>query len=454
MGDSTELHELAAIMRRDWNQRALEDAGFYVAFYRRDQPEDAFHESAQDIVKELYPEILRLKSESPEGAFIRALEVGCGPGRLLLPMSRHVDEIHGVDISEEMISLAARRLQDVPHAHVQVNSGYDLAGFPDDHFSLVYSYIVYQHIPSREIILQYLLETRRVLRPGGVTRFQVRGAPPSRASETDSTTWKGCVITDEEIVDFARNYHMELVALSGEGTQYLWITLKKPAARFPGPTLEAVTAAHDGAPTVAQRGRHSGLSLWVRNASEGTDLTSLSAGINGTPVRGCYLSPIGRNGGCQMNVMLPGDVPPGIAEVSLFHQGVISGPPQNIYVEAVELVPRVVAVYDAVNTTLLLKSDSGGIKVLIEDVSGPETIRFRLGDQIITEVDSVCTNRVLGQFLFSLLLPPSLSGPVRLSVLNKEDELFGEIVEISPPPQVLSGETTAESDASIRPESS
>jgi len=259
----------------------------------------------------------------------------------------------------------------------------------------------------------------------------------------DSATWKGCVITDEEIVDFARRNYMELVALSGEGTQYLWVTLKKPAAHSPGPTLEAVTAAHDGESIVPQRGRHSGLSLWVRNASEGSDLTSLTAKINGARVRGCYLSPIGSNGGCQMNVMLPQDVSPGMAEVALLDRGVVSGTPKTIYIEAVHLVPRVTAIYDAVNTTLLMQSDSGGLKVLMEDLTAQETIRFRLADHPITGVDLVCTNRILGQFLFSLLLPPSISGAVKLSVLIEDHEVFGGTVEISTP-QVAAENAAAE----------
>ena len=432
MKDSDEeLQELAANMRTDWNRRALEDASFYVAFYKRDQPADAFHDSAREIVRELFPEISRLRRESPEDPFIRALEIGCGPGRLMLPMSRHANEIHGVDISEEMISLAAQRLLNVPHAHVQANSGYDLSGFPDGHFSLVYSCIVFQHIPSREIVLNYLLEAKRVLRPGGVMRFQVRGAPPSLVSETDPETWKGCVITDHEVADFARGNGLELVALTGEGTQYLWVTLRKPKVHVYEPTLEAVTAIHDGSSTVPQRGRHAAVTLWVKNAAEGTDLTTLGANINGTSVRGCYLSPIGRDGGCQMNVMLPKDVRAGMAEVALVYKGVVLGMPKTIFVEAVEPIPRVIAIYDAIDTTLSMQTDSGGLKVLIEDVVEPEKIRFRLGGQSIADVDVVCASRVLGQFLFSMVLPPSLSGEVRLSILIEPQEFFGAMVQIS-----------------------
>ena len=62
-----QLQEVVATMRRDWNQRAVEDASFYVAFYQRGQPEEAFRESAQEVVQELIPEIGRLSQELPEG---------------------------------------------------------------------------------------------------------------------------------------------------------------------------------------------------------------------------------------------------------------------------------------------------------------------------------------------------------------------------------------------------
>jgi hypothetical protein len=43
----------AARMRDDWNQRALEDAHYYVAFGRRNQTDVEFFETARDRVREL-----------------------------------------------------------------------------------------------------------------------------------------------------------------------------------------------------------------------------------------------------------------------------------------------------------------------------------------------------------------------------------------------------------------
>ena len=95
--------DVAERMRREWNERAEEDAHFYVAFGRREQADDEFFETAREVVLGLEMELRRLPANANRRAW-RALEIGCGPGRLMRPMSRHFGEIHGVDVSDEMIA--------------------------------------------------------------------------------------------------------------------------------------------------------------------------------------------------------------------------------------------------------------------------------------------------------------------------------------------------------------
>src|ERR671931_682236 len=106
-------------MRSDWNERAREDAYYYVAFGRK------------------------------------GLEIGCGPGRLMRPMSWNFGEIHGVDVSDEMIRLAEDKLSNVPNAFPVQNDGTGLGCYKDELFDFVYSYAVFQHIPSREVVFNY-----------------------------------------------------------------------------------------------------------------------------------------------------------------------------------------------------------------------------------------------------------------------------------------------------------
>src|SRR5690349_11900802 len=148
--------EVLETMRRDWNDRAREDANYYVAFGRRDQDDREFFATGDAILHFMGLELKRL----PASARRAALEIGCGPGRLMRPASAFFAEIHGVDISDEMVRLAAARLADIPHAKVHATGGADLSLFADSYFDFVYSYAVFQHIPSRDVVFHYLDEAR------------------------------------------------------------------------------------------------------------------------------------------------------------------------------------------------------------------------------------------------------------------------------------------------------
>src|SRR5690348_9008940 len=197
MSDSEVLER----MRGDWNDRAREDARYYVAFGRRGQQDEEFFASAADVVRLLEEELRRLPSQVPPEAR-RALEIGCGPGRLMRPMSRNFGELHGVDVSDEMIRLANERFAGASRFHLHLTNGADLAPLPADYFDYVYSYAVFQHIPSRDVVLGYFAEMRRVLKTGGIARFQLNGLPPS-AKGPD--TWEGVRFSSDEVAGFARS---------------------------------------------------------------------------------------------------------------------------------------------------------------------------------------------------------------------------------------------------------
>ena len=180
-------------MRADWNDRAGEDANYYVAFGRREQEEAEFFATAKAVVDDLEADLARFAGRDA------ALEIGCGPGRLMRPLSRHFKEIHGVDVSDAMIELARQRLRGTPNAFPHHSSGSDLKLFPGEKFDYVYSYAVFQHIPSSEVVFQYLREARRVLKTGGILRCQINGLPPA-AKQYD--TWSGVRITPREIAEF------------------------------------------------------------------------------------------------------------------------------------------------------------------------------------------------------------------------------------------------------------
>ncbi|MBZ5581693.1 MAG: class I SAM-dependent methyltransferase [Acidobacteriia bacterium] len=367
-------------MREDWNRRAREDANFYVAFARRRQDDRDFLASAAEVVGILEQEFVRLPPAPAAGR--RALEIGCGPGRLMLPMSRHFGEIHGIDISGEMIAMARERLRDVTQARLHLTGGADLAMLAADYFDFAYSYTVFQHIPDPEIVWNYLREARRVLRPGGVLCCQLRGAPPLRSeTEREASTWTGCYFSGEQMATFARDNELHLVSLTGLDTQYMWTTWLKPANhRPPRPAmaLKAVTAANSGETRVPARGRDAVVALWIDGLPAGAHLGNLEVSFGGARTRGCYLSPVSVTGACQMNVRLPGNTPPGAVAVQLCDEG-IAAVPAPCSIEVLPPPPRdpkVLSVSDGVNIASCFRIEMGGAKVTIEDVERPEEVSF------------------------------------------------------------------------------
>jgi ubiquinone/menaquinone biosynthesis C-methylase UbiE len=116
----------------------------------------------------------------------RALDFGCGLGRLTRPLAGRFRECVGVDISEGMVSQARRLNADVPRATFVVNAADDLRHFDEASFDLVYSVIVLQHVPDRGAIESYIAEFCRVLRPGGLAVFQL----PSHIPKIFRLQWR------------------------------------------------------------------------------------------------------------------------------------------------------------------------------------------------------------------------------------------------------------------------
>jgi SAM-dependent methyltransferase len=101
------------------------------------------------------------------GPDARVLDIGCGTGRVMEHLAPWCREVHGIDISERMVQAGRERLGHLAGVHFHYGNGYDLADFEDGSFDVVYSIVALQHMP-RTVAYNYLLESHRVLRRGGV----------------------------------------------------------------------------------------------------------------------------------------------------------------------------------------------------------------------------------------------------------------------------------------------
>ena len=100
----------------------------------------------------------------------KALDFGCGVGRLTRALLEHFAEAHGVDISAKMIEVAQRS---TPRCQFHLNNSQNLSLFADETFDFVYSNRVLQHMPSQAMIEKYIREFFRISVPGGLVVFQV-----------------------------------------------------------------------------------------------------------------------------------------------------------------------------------------------------------------------------------------------------------------------------------------
>jgi SAM-dependent methyltransferase len=210
-----------AEMRRDWDDRARTNARYYVATLQDNWADDDFFESGRIWVRHhVLPDLPLICRDRPASE-MRVLEIGCGAGRMTRALSEIFGSVDAIDISPEMIAHARRSLKDLENVRVHVTNGTDIAAFGDGEFDFVFSAIVFQHIPRKSIVANYLKETWRVLRPGSVFKFQVKGIP---MDEDYADSWEGVGFSADEMRVLASRFGFNVHSETGARTQYYWLT--------------------------------------------------------------------------------------------------------------------------------------------------------------------------------------------------------------------------------------
>ena len=228
-------------MRRDWDQRARENARYYVVTGQDRWSDQEFYESGHVTLEEDILNDLANICQGVDPKDMRVLEIGCGAGRVTRALAGLFGQVYAVDISRRMVRQARRAVEGFPNVRVFRNNGMDLRAVREhwwNRFGLgakpkmdfAFSCMVFQHIPSHAIIESYVREVCRLLRPGALFKFQVQGS--SLAETNPDDTWVGVSFSEREAREMAERCGCELRYQRGAGSQYYWLWyFKKPEPR-------------------------------------------------------------------------------------------------------------------------------------------------------------------------------------------------------------------------------
>jgi SAM-dependent methyltransferase len=170
--------------RRDWDDLARLDPLWAIASTPGKQyggwDEDAFAAGGRRKAERVMSWLDVLGAPANRA---RALDFGCGVGRLTIPFSETFEEVVGIDIAPGMLERAQSRTAEAgrPNVRYLLDEDGDLAVLADDIFDLVYSSQVLQHLPSPTHVARTLGVLARLVAPGGALIAQV----PDRIGRRD-----------------------------------------------------------------------------------------------------------------------------------------------------------------------------------------------------------------------------------------------------------------------------
>jgi len=173
-------------MRRDWDERARRNAFLYIASWRKDWDEKSFFESGeQDYLRLVHPILQKLQFDPASKCMV---ELGCGAGRMTRSFAQRFQSVIAVDISAEMQARAKGYVPSFSNIRWILSNGETLSDIESASVDFVFSYLVLQHMPTKEINFNSIREMMRILRPGGAFLFQFNG------SDQPTMNWKGRAI--------------------------------------------------------------------------------------------------------------------------------------------------------------------------------------------------------------------------------------------------------------------
>jgi len=137
---------------KDWEKFGRDDPYFgvltdekYLSSNLNEASRDEFFRSGEAYIEYILT-VIRERVD-PGYAVARALDFGCGVGRLVIPLASRAREVTGVDVSEAMLAEARKNCDARSLGNVALVTSDDGLSRVPGTYNLIHSFIVFQHIP-------------------------------------------------------------------------------------------------------------------------------------------------------------------------------------------------------------------------------------------------------------------------------------------------------------------
>jgi len=228
-----------------WEKFAHDDPYTYILTNLKRPDADEFWQSGERTIQSEIDPLLQACEVRP----FFALELGCGIGRLVVPLSRRFRQVLGTDSSPRMVGRATSYARDNAIENVSfvaISGPEDLlerVGGHAGNCDLIYSLLVFQHIPDFSTIQGYLHVVQVLLHERGLAYLQFDTRPKTAAYRLKTRLpdfvlprfWRRSIRrirrSTEEIEGALQRANLEVVAEFSRGTVYHRYLVRRPQHR-------------------------------------------------------------------------------------------------------------------------------------------------------------------------------------------------------------------------------
>jgi ubiquinone/menaquinone biosynthesis C-methylase UbiE len=159
-------------LQKNWEGFAKDNPLWAINTAETDWTLEKFFKTGSNEIDDL---IIYLKNLNKQISHKKALDFGCGVGRLTKPLTNYFDKVYGIDISPTMIEMANEFFQG-DECEFILNEKDNLELFENNSIDFIYSNITLLHMEIK-YSKKYITEFLRILKPGGIIVFYL----PSKA---------------------------------------------------------------------------------------------------------------------------------------------------------------------------------------------------------------------------------------------------------------------------------